>query len=119
MKYSQCSENTVYFLSHPTRGGWIEIFCVAHLCVYASGPTPHGVGGLKSRCICILRVRECPTPHGVGGLKFYLQHDIAVALPSHPTRGGWIEMPSCALAMVPATVPPHTGWVDGNDGWIR
>ena len=38
---------------------------------------------------------------------------------SHPTRGGWIEIFRLLAASAPILVPPHTGWVDGNDGWIR
>ena len=33
--------------SHPTRGGWIEIWQSPPGSVHHPGPTPHGVGGLK------------------------------------------------------------------------
>ena len=57
--------------SHPSRGGWIEIMPVLLLLAADTGPTPHGVGGLKY----LLSMPYCtthfsPTPHGVGGLKY-------------------------------------------------
>jgi len=59
-----------FCLSHPTRGGWIEInFC----------------RGTAIPC--------CPTPRGVGGLKYSFTHSsMPWANSSHPTRGGWIEI---------------------------
>ena len=58
-------------LSHPARGGWIEII------IYLI---------LKS-------LLKCPTPHGVGGLKFALEGQLSTNEKSHPARGGWIEIP--------------------------
>ena len=34
-------------MSHPTRGGWIEIKYPTNFQGQILGPTPHGVGGLK------------------------------------------------------------------------
>ena len=45
------SKSRSYFcdllLSHPARGGWIEIRSAKAIAPVMSGPTPHGVGGLK------------------------------------------------------------------------
>ena len=54
------------------------------------GPTPHGVGGLKSGIPYANKDMSCPTPHGVGGLK---------------------SQPCCLLGYLWG-VPPRTGWVD-------
>ena len=53
-----------------------------------------------------------PTPHGVGGLKSVtiIRQDIEGE--SHPPRGGWIEMRSMSRLVALLKVPPPTGWVD-------
>ena len=57
--------------SHPSRGGWIEIPGFTYSYYDELRPTPHGVGGLKSREIIDLLIAGIgPTPHGVGGLKY-------------------------------------------------
>ena len=100
------------------------------------GPTPRGVGGLKSggrnrSHAAALR----PTPRGVGGLKLDAPDGIVEAVESHPSRGGWIEIP-CSFGSCPGPrgptprgvgglkygqqrntqhrshVPPLAGWVD-------
>ena len=77
-----------------------------------------------------------PTPHGVGGLKCVINHCMVVFVPSHPSRGGWIEMDDVryglllhlcrptphgvgglkweyiSIVKVGEVVPPLTGWVD-------
>ena len=35
-------------MSHPSRGGWIEIIKPEDYAEKLTSPTPHGVGGLKS-----------------------------------------------------------------------
>ena len=77
--------------SHPSRGGWIEIVDKL-ISKYGllGGPTPHGVGGLKSSH----RRDQCGTNR------------------SHPSRGGWIEMRCSRRRSGEETVPPLTGWVD-------
>ena len=57
--------------SHPSRGGWIEIVNGKTGDVTLTGPTPRGVGGLKSGvAVSALGETLSPTPRGVGGLKF-------------------------------------------------
>ena len=75
--------------SHPTRGGWIEIRSSGTTWTPRSGPTLHGVGGLKLMLHAhLLGILGRPTPHGVGGLKWWLRQSHPVGDGSHPTRGG-------------------------------
>ena len=76
-----------------------------------------------------------PTPHGVGGLKSLPFSYRAMWYKSHPARGGWIEMTLISLSLTTVSgptphgvgglkfsaaviavdaipVPPRTGWVD-------
>ena len=53
-----------------------------------------------------------PTPHGVGGLKCPRPEPRSADWPSHPTRGGWIEMFLLMALRYTVLVPPLTGWVD-------
>ena len=47
--------------SHPSRGGWIEIDITAEEGMERPGPTPHGVGGLKFiYSVVTLRWRTVP-----------------------------------------------------------
>ena len=79
----------------------------------AAGPTPHGVGGLKYKLASPgWLVGAGPTPHGVGGLKCPPNLRGRVRPGSHPSRGGWIEIPSPARPPGGGSVPPLTGWVD-------
>ena len=80
---------------------------------YDNGPTPHGVGGLKSYVEAEGATDRGPTPHGVGGLKLQRHGYDFVNESSHPSRGGWIEIGRSAIrpARLPP-VPPLTGWVD-------
>ena len=67
-----CVKHTTTRQSHPMRGGWIEIWEVRTAELHLlGGPTPCGVGGLKSA--------------SVGGFP-------SVSSRSHPMRGGWIEI---------------------------
>ena len=77
-------------LSHPSRGGWIEM-------AVAVVP-PMGLSG--------------PTPHGVGGLKFPRCQPYPCRYSSHPSRGGWIEIGLLHPHGPADKVPPLTGWVD-------
>ena len=122
-------------MSHPSRGGWIEISIKTSVFTGALSPTPHGVGGLKYEAYADTIQKASPTPHGVGGLKYqYLRRPaqtrrshpsrggwIEIGLPltaltvvrvSHPSRGGWIEIILFAVIILSASVPPLTGWVD-------
>ncbi len=98
--------------SHPSRGGWIEIVCKDNNWVELTGPTPHGVGGLKwlSRSMGRIQIQSHPSRGGWIEIK-----DFQVSSPSaasHPSRGGWIEMLSLFSASGFTIVPPLTGWVD-------
>ena len=56
-------------------------------------PTPHGVGGLKSRYVYVTATNTGPTPHGVGGLKSEECKNInKLDSGSHSPRSGWIEI---------------------------
>ena len=78
-----------------------------------AGPTPHGVGGLKSILLrLLLPLGWRPTPHGVGGLKYYTDFLADKMEASHPSRGGWIEISTPPLLLPVGGVPPLTGWVD-------
>ena len=122
--------------SHPSRGGWIEMYnrWIANAC--RRGPTPHGVGGLKCLVCTLCRLLCCrptphgvgglkclaqtlywqmllgPTPHGVGGLKFIDGHQRRSALESHPSRGGWIEIQN-GKKMKPKGISPTPHGVGG------
>ena len=61
----------VFFPSHPSRGGWIEINLWNFIWNHRRSPTPHGVGGLKSALNNGGINMSSPTPHGVGGLKSF------------------------------------------------
>ena len=100
--------------SHPSRGGWIEIFPQErwHLVRYC--PTPHGVGGLKSVAALIEYARHRSHPSRGGWIEIstvnpYLRQRSA----SHPSRGGWIEMPILSAEHCPTTSHPSRG------GWIE
>ena len=75
-------------------------------------PTPHGVGGLKSGKMLLSGEYNRPTPHGVGGLKYVNPGKVQVVAPSHPSRGGWIEILRSIGLWWALPVPPLTGWVD-------
>ena len=79
-------------VSHPTRGGWIEMVSTAVKPCCSCCPTPRGVGGLKSEDVNYITIYLGPTPRGVGGLKSQIDKMIKKQTPSHPTRGGWIEI---------------------------
>ena len=49
MKSVACLVAMFWMLSHPSRGGWIEMNAVAETDLIHFGPTPHGVGGLKCK----------------------------------------------------------------------
>ena len=76
------------------------------------GPTPHGVGGLKFVVVDLRPEQAGPTPHGVGGLKYQQRQRQQGQRQSHPSRGGWIEIPIPARSAASWSVPPLTGWVD-------
>ena len=48
LKYRRDHRPYRLVMSHPARGGWIEIFSTSvNVRLYSASPTPHGVGGLK------------------------------------------------------------------------
>ena len=57
-------------------------------------------------------VGDGPTPQGVGGLKLSAWYIRPRREPSHPARGGWIEIFVSAARSAGAIVPPRKGWVD-------
>ena len=99
-------------MSHPARGGWIEIDGGGNAGENSSSPTPHGVGGLKLPQSGSEPTTVSPTPHGVGGLKSANSEPGLPPPRSHPARGGWIEILSSVVIPDGVTVPPRTGWVD-------
>ena len=79
-------------MSHPSRGGWIEIQWQPDPIWVLCRPTPHGVGGLKFDLLAVY--------HLTGG--------------SHPSRGGWIEISSCnwSASTRNASHPSRGGWIE-------
>ncbi len=56
---------------------------------------------------------RCPTPHGVGGLKSRGEYVIHRGRGSHPSRGGWIEILMMSLVKAPTSGPtPHGDVID-------
>ena len=53
-----------------------------------------------------------PTPRGVGGLKYREKTPSLKIYPSHPSRGGWIEISPRNIKRRKTKVPPLAGWVD-------
>ena len=136
LKYDVAAKVVEYPQSHPVRGGWIEIAYLRRRPCIRARPTPCGVGGLKSRHSGRgVNVQRRPTPCGVGGLKFREARRGLHPTPSHPVRGGWIDMTArssglhCHFWSHPVRggwieienatnfsrvtkVPPRAGWVD-------
>ena len=113
LKCGSFSQRTAQDLSHPARGGWIEIRCVNDCQMIRCGPTPHGVGGLK--CRQIWRERPVDESHPARGGWIEIQSVVGrlnLAAWSHPARGGWIEIKGMCEYRQPKYVPPRTGWVD-------
>ena len=76
----------ICLLSHPARGGWIEI-------------------GERGQ---LRRAEPGPTPHGVGGLKWAVYEREILRHQSHPARGGWIEIKSVDWVMeILGSPTPH------------
>ena len=101
-------------MSHPSRGGWIEIFVLLPALCCANSPTPHGVGGLKFENVKSADRSSSPTPHGVGGLKYPAGEQCYSVLQSHPSRGGWIEMKKvkCQHNRQWQSHPSRGGWIE-------
>ena len=75
--------------------------------------TPRGVRGLKSRSGGGGRFVPCRTPRGVRGLKYGRPRQAGTPMPSHPSRGAWIEMEKGIMAGRDAdAVAPLAGCVD-------
>ena len=53
---------------------------------------PHGVRGLKFCAMALIYNLNRRIPHGVRGLKFAETLTEPYLLPSHPSRGAWIEI---------------------------
>ena len=47
LKYDAFRFHLFAVLSHPSRGGWIEMEVIHRHVIFFPRPTPHGVGGLK------------------------------------------------------------------------
>ena len=138
LKYKAYADTLKQAMSHPSRGGWIEITSVPGLHGCLLGPTPHGVGGLKysqrhrpqggkdqshpSRggWIEIRKTRKPsastirPTPHGVGGLKLPHQQSL-LCQGSGPTPHGVgglkFDTPALFLGLVKSH-PSRGGWIE-------
>ena len=90
MKYELNLDWILEKLSHPTRGGWIEIFEQVQSVIAEAESHPTRGGWIE-----IARLRAAyPEPL------------------SHPTRGGWIEILGDVDMETASMVPPHAGWVD-------
>ena len=100
------------FLSHPMRGGWIEISHDTPIFVDAVSHPMRG-GWIEMFTQVPRTPPACPTPCGVGGLKFkILAHD-PFRFSSHPMRGGWIEIRSIAPDLLsPLSHPMRGGWIE-------
>ena len=80
--------------SHPARGGWIEIVRGMEFLLAQIRPTPHGVGGLKSKGLDGLGKVNPSHPARGGWIEIHgVLHHVG-ARESHPARGGWIEIPT-------------------------
>ena len=77
-------------MSHPARGGWIEIpwrLLREHL-------------------------HTMSHPARGGWIEIILGLICGVLVESHPARGGWIEIIMSEHTLNQSWVPPRTGWVD-------
>ena len=101
-------------MSHPARGGWIEISCARMLPQSQGRPTPHGVGGLKSRCVLPRHAGDKSHPARGGWIEMHMGlMNRLVPTPSHPARGGWIEIPHRAPRKeAPQSHPARGGWIE-------
>ena len=74
-------------------------------------PTPHGVGGLKSKGFTNAFSTLSPTPHGVGGLKFDYRLNRLLRLRPTPHGVGGLKC-SKKQKGKKLEVPLPTEWVD-------
>ena len=98
-------------MSHPARGGWIEIGR-GDACTGSGESHPARGGWIEMTDTDYPDMEFRPTPHGVGGLKYQDSPSPHQTKPSHPARGGWIEIWATVKRILPGVVPPRTGWVD-------
>ena len=83
----------VVYVSHLTRGAWIEIAARRSYCRRTGGRTSHEVRGLKfSSRKPEAKEFKRRTSHEVRGLKFSYYVGLCVISQSHLTRGAWIEI---------------------------
>ncbi len=134
MVYS--SSTTFVCSSLPTRGAWIEIFCLSSIISLPHRRSPLGGRGLKLYImigmlvhtlslptrgawieICFVAllagVRPSRSPLGGRGLKYLIIKPSSALLMSLPTRGAWIEMP--CKKYFPAFVlslPTRGAWIE-------
>ena len=76
-------------MSHPSRGGWIEIIPHKRLSILAWSHPSRG-GWIEISLTCLARLGRR----------------------SHPSRGGWIEIRKFLIDNGVPEVPPLAGWVD-------
>ena len=79
-------------VSHPIRGGWIEIRTVKAKQGDQKGPTPYGVGGLKFARLQLIWVLNRSHPIRGGWIEIIPVAGAGSVKMSHPIRGGWIEI---------------------------
>jgi len=78
------------YMSHPSRGAWIETSNYRRIDISVTRRTLRGVRGLKLlRSSCFARVPQ-----------------------SHPSRGAWIETPTLGVVTLSHIVAPFAGCVD-------
>ena len=78
--------------SHPSRGAWIEIGCLADGAHDAQSRTPRGVRGLKCQRADVPPARHVSHPSRGAWIEIGARECKHTARLSHPSRGAWIEI---------------------------
>ena len=81
----------MFLLSHPARGGWIEIFTISHTATNEAASHPARGGWIEITPAPGLLVQAAgPTPQGVGGLKSAAS-TVSWGIKRVPPRKGWVD----------------------------
>ena len=93
LKYSAQSYQDAIRMSHPMRGGWIEMV-PAPLALLAPGVShPMRGGWIEITKSCLLMPTLASHPMRGGWIEIIIALDgTPLACASHPMRGGWIEI---------------------------
>ena len=93
LKWSAKRLLSMFHVSRPAWGAWIEISTMLFLSRVPRRRAPHGARGLKSHSACTLRgYRPRRAPHGARGLKSIGIGLMAFGATSRPAWGAWIEI---------------------------